>query len=129
MTIDLIYKNRNMTILVNGENRKITAIEPCPNNYITSEIVEPLSHIRLTVPDNKVRIKDGEITFKKEGERMKYIVEGEQIINAVRSALEDDFSKVAIVDLLMKNIENNIWMVLEDDCEEFIEEDWDYIGD
>ena len=129
MTIDLIYKNHNMTILVNGEDRNITAIEPCLNNYITSEIVEPLSHIRLTVPDNKVRIKHGEITFKKEGERMKYIVEGEQIINAVRSALEDDFSKVAIVDLLMKNIEDNIWTVLEDDCDEFIEEDWDYIGD
>ena len=59
----------------------------------------------------------------------KFIVEGEQIISTVRSALEDDFSKVAIVDLLMKNIENNIWMVLEDDCEEFIFEDWDYIGD
>lgn len=55
---------------------------------------------------------------------MKYIVEGEQIINAVRSALEDDFSKVAIVDLLMKNIENNIQTVLEDDCEEVTEEMW-----
>lgn len=52
----------------------------------------------------------------------KFIVEGEQIINAVRSALEDDFSKVAIVDLLMKNIENNVWTVLEDDCEEFNDE-------
>lgn len=59
----------------------------------------------------------------------KFIVEGEEIISTVRSALEDDFSKVAIVDLLMKNIENNIWTVLEDDCEEFIWEDWDYIGD
>lgn len=60
---------------------------------------------------------------------MKYIVEGEQIINAVRSALGEDFSKVAIVDLLMKNIEDNIWTVLEDDCQEFVWEDWDYIGD
>lgn len=59
----------------------------------------------------------------------KFIVEGEEIISTVRSALEDDFSKVAIVDLLMKNIENNIWTVLEDDCQEFIWEDWDYIGD
>lgn len=59
----------------------------------------------------------------------KFIVEGEQIVSTVRSALEDDFSKVVIVNLLMKNIENNIWTVLEDDCEEFIEEDWDYIGD
>lgn len=67
MTIDLIYKNRNMTILVNGEDRKITTIEPLPENcdYITSEIIVPLSHIRLTVPDNKVRIKDGTIMFKK----------------------------------------------------------------
>lgn len=60
---------------------------------------------------------------------MKYIVEGEQIINAVRSALESEFSSLEITNILMKNIENNIWTVLEDDCEEFIEEDWDYIGD
>lgn len=59
----------------------------------------------------------------------KFIVEGEQIISTVRSALEDDFSKVAIVDLLMKNIENNIRTVLEDDCEEFNEDDWEYKGD
>lgn len=58
-----------------------------------------------------------------------YIVEGKQIISAVKSALEDNFSNVAIVDLLMKNIEDNIWTVLEDDCEEFVWEDWDYIGD
>ena len=51
--------------------------------------------------------------------RRKFIVEGEQIISTVRSALEDDFSNVAIVDLLMKNIENNVWTVLEDDCEEY----------
>lgn len=60
---------------------------------------------------------------------MKYIVEGEQIINAVRSALESEFSSLEITNILMKNIENNIWTVLEDDCDEFIEEDWDYIGD
>ena len=59
----------------------------------------------------------------------KFIVEGEEIISTVRSALEDDFSKVAIVDLLMKNIENNVWTVLEDDCEEFNEDDWEYKGD
>lgn len=130
MTIDLIYKNHNMKILVNGEDRKITAIDPCPDNchYITYEMIN-ISHFRIFIPDDKVRIKNGEITFKKEGECMKYIVEGEQIINAVRSALEEDFSKVAIVDLLMKNIEDNIWTVLEDDCQEFVWEDWDYIGD
>lgn len=59
----------------------------------------------------------------------KYIVTGEEIIRTVRSALEEDFSKAEIVDLLMKNIENNIWTVLEDDCQEFVWEDWDYIGD
>ena len=51
----------------------------------------------------------------------KYIVTKRQIISAVRSALEDDFSKVAIVDMLMKNIENNVETVLEDDCEVYEE--------
>lgn len=67
MTIDLIYKNHNMTILVNGEDRKITAIEPCPDNcdYITCEMIN-ISHHRLFVPDDKVRIEDGRIVFEKE---------------------------------------------------------------
>lgn len=59
----------------------------------------------------------------------KYIVEGEQIINTVRSALEDNIQNSTIIKELMVSIENNIWTVLEDDCDEFIEEDWDYIGD
>ena len=67
MTIDLIYKNRNMTILVNGDDRKITAIDPCPDNcnYITCEMIN-ISHLRLFIPDDKVRIENGRIMFEKE---------------------------------------------------------------
>ena len=67
MTIDLIYKNHNMTILVNGEERKITAIDPCPDNcdYITGEMIN-ISHHRLFIPDDKVRIENGTIVFEKE---------------------------------------------------------------
>ena len=67
MTIDLIYKNYNMTILVNGEDRKITAIDPCPDNcnYITSEMIN-ISHLRVFIPDDKVRIENGRIMFEKE---------------------------------------------------------------
>lgn len=54
-----------------------------------------------------------------------YIVTKEEILNAVRHALECDFSKTAIVDILMKNIENEIETVLEDDCEEMTDEMWD----
>lgn len=59
----------------------------------------------------------------------KFIVEGEQIISTVESALEQHITNNTIIRELMVSIENNIWMVLEDDCDEFIEEDWDYIGD
>lgn len=59
----------------------------------------------------------------------KYIVEGEQIISTVRSALEDNIQNSTIIRELMVSIENNIWTVLEDDCQEFVWEDWDYIGD
>lgn len=62
-------------------------------------------------------------------DRRKYIVEGEQIISTVKSALEDNIQNSTIIRELMASIENNIWTVLEDDCDEFIEEDWDYIGD
>ena len=58
----------------------------------------------------------------------KFIVEGEQIISTVKSALEDNIQNRTIITELMTSIENNIWMVLEDDCEEFNEEDWEYIG-
>ena len=59
----------------------------------------------------------------------KFIVEGEQIINTVKSALEQHITNNTIIRELMSSIENNIWMVLEDDCQEFVWEDWDYIGD
>ena len=58
-----------------------------------------------------------------------FIVDGEQIVGTVRSALEDNIQNSTIIKELMVSIENNIWTVLEDDCDEFIEEDWDYIGD
>ena len=59
----------------------------------------------------------------------KYIVEGKQIIDTVKSALEDNIQNSTIIMELMVSIENNIWTVLEDDCQEFVWEDWDYIGD
>lgn len=62
-------------------------------------------------------------------DRTKYIVEGEQIISTVKSALEDNIQNSTIIRELMVSIENNIWTVLEDDCQEFVWEDWDYIGD
>lgn len=62
-------------------------------------------------------------------DRTKYIVEGEQIIDTVKSALEDNIQNSTIIRELMVSIENNIWTVLEDDCQEFVWEDWEYIGD
>lgn len=59
----------------------------------------------------------------------KFIVEGEQIISTVKSALEQHITNNTIIRELMVSIENNIWTVLEDDCDEFIWEDWEYIGD
>lgn len=59
----------------------------------------------------------------------KFIVEGEQIIGTVKSALEQHITNNTIIRELMVSIENNVWTVLEDDCMEFIGEDWDYIGD
>ena len=59
----------------------------------------------------------------------KFIVEGEQIISTVKSALEDNIQNRTIITELMTSIENNIWTVLEDDCGEFNEENWEYIGD
>lgn len=59
----------------------------------------------------------------------KFIVVGEQIISTVKSALEDNIQNSTIIRELMVSIENNIWTVLEDDCQEFVWEDWDYIGD
>lgn len=54
-----------------------------------------------------------------------YIVTKAKIFNAVRYALECDISKTAIVDLLMKNIEEGIETILEDDCKEMTDEMWD----
>lgn len=59
----------------------------------------------------------------------KFIVEGEQLISSIKCALDENISNHIIVKELMKNIENNVWTVLEDDCEEFIDEDWEYKGD
>ena len=58
----------------------------------------------------------------------KFIVEGEQIVGTVRSALEDNIQNSTIIKELMVSIENNIWTVLEDDCDEFVLDEWDYIG-
>lgn len=56
-----------------------------------------------------------------------FIVTKSDMLNAVRYALECDISKAAIVDLLMKKIENEIATVLEDDCEEMTDEMWDAV--
>lgn len=53
----------------------------------------------------------------------KYIVTRRQILNAVKSALEDDIEKRQIVDILMCNIDDKLDTVLEDDCEEYHEDD------
>ena len=47
----------------------------------------------------------------------KFIVEGEQLLSTIRSALEDNIQNRTIIIELMASIENNIWTVLEDDCE------------
>lgn len=57
-----------------------------------------------------------------------YIVTKSQMFNSVRRGLECDFSKVAIVNELMKNIEKEIEIVLEDDCEEMTDEMWDVLS-
>ena len=57
-----------------------------------------------------------------------YIITKKQILNTVRYALECDIAKSSIVDLLMKNIENDIETVLEDDCEEMTDEMWNTLS-
>lgn len=49
----------------------------------------------------------------------KFIVEGEQIISTIKSALKDHITNNTIIRELMTSIENNVWTVLEDDCEEY----------
>ena len=62
-------------------------------------------------------------------EEREFIVNGKQIINTIKCALEDNIQNSTIIKELMVSIETNVWTVLEDDCTEFIWEDWDYIGD
>ena len=59
----------------------------------------------------------------------KYIVTKSQILNGVRWSLEQSISNNTIIRELMIVIGNEIDTVLEDDCEEFDLENWDYIGD
>lgn len=59
----------------------------------------------------------------------KYIVTKSQILNGVRWSLERNISNNTIIRELMTGIENEIETILEDDCMEFVMEDWDYIGD
>ena len=47
----------------------------------------------------------------------KFIVEGEQLLSTIKSALEDNIQNRTIIIELMASIENNIWTVLKDDCE------------
>ena len=58
-----------------------------------------------------------------------YIVAKSQILNGVRWSLERSISNNIIIRELMTVIENEIETILEDDCMEFVMEDWDYIGD
>lgn len=57
-----------------------------------------------------------------------FIVTEEQITSAVESALKEHVTNNTIIRELMTSVENNISTVLEDDCDEFVLDDWDYIG-
>lgn len=57
-----------------------------------------------------------------------YIVTKSQMFNAVRFGLEREIETKAIIDLLMKNIENEIETVLEDDCDEMTDEMWERLS-
>ena len=50
-----------------------------------------------------------------------YVVTKKQIINTIKSALEDHITNPTIIRELMVSIENNVETVLEDDCEEMWE--------
>lgn len=58
-----------------------------------------------------------------------YIVTKGALSSTVMDALQKEFASTSIVDTIHKRIMYNIETVLEDDCEEFVWEDWDYIGD
>ena len=67
MTIDLKYDTK-MTVLINGEEQKIKSIDCFSDveNYGSCEWISDVPHAlhcRLTVPDDKVKIEDGHITF------------------------------------------------------------------
>lgn len=69
MTIDVMYETK-MTVLINGQEKKIKSIDSfCEKeNYGSCRWIsrDPHAfHCRLTVPDDKVKIEDGNITFEK----------------------------------------------------------------
>lgn len=50
---------------------------------------------------------------------VKYIVTEQQMVKAVRYALELNIENSGIIDILMKDVIEEIEIVLEDDCEEW----------
>ena len=50
---------------------------------------------------------------------VKYIVTEQQMVKAVRYALELNIEDSGIIDILMKDVIEEIETVLEDDCEEW----------
>lgn len=48
---------------------------------------------------------------------IQYIVEANQIDSTVRSALEEIFDEKEIVNIVHKRVMDNVWTVLEDDCD------------
>ena len=49
----------------------------------------------------------------------KFIISEKQILNAVKYALELNIQEQKIVNILMHDVEDEIEMVLYDDCEEY----------
>lgn len=49
----------------------------------------------------------------------KFIISEKQILSAVKCALELNIQEQRIVDILMHDVEDEIEMVLYDDCEEY----------
>lgn len=49
----------------------------------------------------------------------KFIISEEQILSAVKYALELNIQESKIVDILMHDVEEEIQIVLYDDCEEY----------
>lgn len=67
MTIDVKHDTK-MTVLINGEEQKIKSIDSFPEieDYGSLSLIskDPHAlHCRITVPDDKVKIEDGHITF------------------------------------------------------------------